>query len=589
MRGLLGRIWRSHRVATVVFALLLLVGSWLFWTQPPLGARHRLWTGPRVSSDGWYYYHALRSLILDGDLDYSNEYKQFGNWYGYGESSIGRPRNPFGIGPALLWAPGFIVGHLIATARDSTEPHRQGNGYSPAEQGAALYLSFLAGWAAVLLGYLFARRFVPAMPALLGALAAGFGGPLLFYTLYEPAVPHALDAFAAALFVFWGLPFGRGRSWRWWIIYGLVAGLCVLVRPQHAVFLGLPAAHLLWEAHRDLPRGRRSAIQRLLLRGAAFSLGLLVVTSPQMLAWKAVYGSWITIPQGPDFMRWAAPMWSEVLFSSRNGLMSTSPAMWLTLVGFPLLIRRHPRVGLFAALLFASQVWVNGAAWDWWAGGAYGGRRFSGLPYLAAYKAKTFRWNTTQPHSERLAATWRLQRIGRQPAFASPLSFPANLVFAWRYDRSMVQYERLVGRYLLDECIGPNAIRRTKKTERVDMRHRSAAAFAGRNTRWTRQGLAIAPGRAEILVPLNRPGGLEVKLHLATPPASDLAMDWQGMPLRLQIGGRNSRIASATIPKTAVGRGIHVLTVRSSRAVVLAALQLKEGRDWPAPWARRLP
>jgi hypothetical protein len=372
-----------------------------------------------------------------------------------------------------------------------------------------------------------------------------------------------------------------------------------------------------------------ASVKALLLRGAVFSLGVIAVLLPQLLAWKAIYGSLITIPQGPDFMRWTEPMWSEVLFSARNGLMSTAPAMWLTLLGFPLLLRRHRKLGVAVALLFASQVWVNGAAWDWWAGGAYAGRRFTGctilfglalaalfasiagrrcavwrsasavgliigllayqLPYLVAYKTKRVRWNETQPFSERISAVWRTDRASRARTLAFPFCFPANAGFALRYGRPPSQYEQLVGRHLLDECVGPNAIRRTKKEDRADLRHAAAAAFAGRNTEPTPAGFVVEAGGAEILVPLNRPGGFELTLALAAPAPDGVALAWQGRRVPTTRDDSDAKTLRATIAKEHVTRGIHVLAVHSPTTVVAVDLRLREVGDWPEPWAWHLP
>ena len=82
------------------------------------------------------------------------------------------------------------------------------------------------------------------------------------------------------------------------------------------------------------------------------------------------------VPQGDGFMRWDAPCWSEVLFSSRNGLFHWAPSHALAALG---LVAACARRGRLAGLLLVGvglQAVVNGAAWDWWGGGSFGGRRF---------------------------------------------------------------------------------------------------------------------------------------------------------------------------------------------------------------------
>src|SRR5262245_16058056 len=66
------------------------------------------------SADAAYYYAYLPSLVLDRDLDFTNQYQVTQNWYRFGPTPIGRPGNVFGIGPAIFELPAFLVGHGLA-------------------------------------------------------------------------------------------------------------------------------------------------------------------------------------------------------------------------------------------------------------------------------------------------------------------------------------------------------------------------------------------------------------------------------------------------------------------------------------------
>jgi hypothetical protein len=52
----------GDRRAAVLLGALVLAGLIVFSGQRPLDTHHDQWRGPHVSSDGWYYYHELRSL-----------------------------------------------------------------------------------------------------------------------------------------------------------------------------------------------------------------------------------------------------------------------------------------------------------------------------------------------------------------------------------------------------------------------------------------------------------------------------------------------------------------------------------------------
>ena len=74
---------------------------------------------PWVASDGTGYYAYTRSLALDGDLDFANEYREMPfphtplNPAQQVIAATGYSFNPFSIGPGLLWLPGFALAHLF--------------------------------------------------------------------------------------------------------------------------------------------------------------------------------------------------------------------------------------------------------------------------------------------------------------------------------------------------------------------------------------------------------------------------------------------------------------------------------------------
>lgn len=99
-------LWVSWALLTLLFFLTGTVGNRPF----------------KVESDGIYYYHFVVSLVLDGDLDFTNDYQRVPldtrteqnldldpyRFLQLPHSLTGKPRNIYPIGPALLWLP-FLV------------------------------------------------------------------------------------------------------------------------------------------------------------------------------------------------------------------------------------------------------------------------------------------------------------------------------------------------------------------------------------------------------------------------------------------------------------------------------------------------
>jgi hypothetical protein len=99
--------------------------------------------------------------------------------------------------------------------------------------------------------------------------------------------------------------------------------------------------------------------------------------------WHAIYGQWLTIPQGSDFFNWTNPQWLPTLFSTRHGLVAWHPIFLLALLGIVPLWKHHRWLALVVLVAFLAQWYINSAASRWWADDAFGGRRFIGtIPLL---------------------------------------------------------------------------------------------------------------------------------------------------------------------------------------------------------------
>ena len=525
-----------------LFAALLAVGT-IAWA---LGREDHGLRTAELHADAPYYYVYWPSL-LHGDLDFTDEYRETHNWYHLGTTPTGRAANVFGIGPVLLDAPLLVAGHAAALATGS-----RSDGFSTWEVRLFTWSSLAWSLAAVWIVYrLVRRRLGGGALAVVGPLACMLAGPVVYYAVRQPGYAHPMATFFTALLVErWDASYDRPRTWTTWLVLGATFGAAMLARPQLALWGVLLAAAAI-----DDVRARRDwRVIAPWLAGAGAAFAVFV---PQLVAWRVLYGEWWTVPQGPGFMRWDAPCWSEVLFSSRNGLFPWSPAYAVFLVALVALVRTQRRLVGFLLAGFALQAIANGAAWDWWAGGSFGGRRFDstyvafavGAAALVAWIARVV------PVAIRRGASWKARahaaaaaivalvvvelvvvnlelvkkttttsaRIGGgEPAstflsrthggelagFVSSLTnLPARAVFAWRHDTSLDAYDRVAGVHVLGET------------------------YPGLNS-FVDQTVAILPapvlddGHAHVLVGLNRRGGLDVTVDT---DATSIA--WNGSPV----------------------------------------------------------
>ena len=78
-------------------------------------------------------------------------------------------------------------------------------------------------------------------------------------------------------------------------------------------------------------------------------------------------------------MRWTTPALGPVLFSDNHGLFSWTPIVLVAVVGLLIMAYRDRVLGGALLLIFAVSWYANAAAADWWAGEAFGARRFVSL------------------------------------------------------------------------------------------------------------------------------------------------------------------------------------------------------------------
>ena len=545
-----------------------LAGGWVALALLALPALAQLHLqGSRLSGDGIMYYVYVRSLMKDADVDFTNEYAHYGRLDREDlrvPTATGRRRSIFAIGPGLMWTPFFAAGEVVGRARQAFGVPTDLSGYGPVHVNAVALGSFLYGFAAVLLVHAVLRRHFRPGVALGAAVMIWLATFLHWYMVQQPAMSHAVSAFASALFL-WLWDRRRGEATvRHHALLGLAVGLAMCIRWQNALFGLLPALDLARAAFRREPRARLAAA------AAALGLGAVLGALPQMLAWNALFGMWLLPypPHGADFVRLDHPFLLQTLFSSRHGLLSWTPALWLGYLGFVPLWRTRPHLAVPLAVPLVAMTYVNACSGDWWAGGSFSNRRFDGLlPALACGMAAALDalrlalrrhpraavavmmvpfivWHAALaeaarrralPERDTVAFPRLLGAAARVVAetAGSPPTWPASWLFAARHDRPPAQYDLLVGRYLF--------YRQNNLGGRVPVGEAADEPLLGEgwSERLEHLGLRARAvlARARLFAPLDVPEDLDVLWTVAG--------DGGPAVLRVHVNGRVAGVVSA--------------------------------------------
>jgi hypothetical protein len=387
MRGVITRA-AAHGDLVLVAVGVLMLGAYISATLLFPKASGRV-----VFGDATHHFIQLRSVVFDHDLNFLNEHVAIYELAGTREetdriladlgTSTGRVRNYMPIGPAILWAPLYLLAIGVDWLRWLAGAGPAPDGFSRGAQMAPGITGVLAATTGVLLSWRTARRLVDQESAFAGTLAVWLGSHALYYSMVSPSYSHAASMLTSSLIVWFWFRTRRDPSLSSIAVLGALVGAASLMRWQDVVFLIVPY----WQAiaWRAPWRSRIAAI-------AAASLAAVLVFSPQMLVWHVLYGQPFAIPQGPSFIQWTSPHPLDVLFSSNHGLFMWTPLVALSIWGLALfLLRNREAAPVILGLVFAAW-YVNAAVADWWAGEAFGARRFLSLfPLLVLGMATWFR------------------------------------------------------------------------------------------------------------------------------------------------------------------------------------------------------
>ncbi|HEY4011833.1 MAG TPA: hypothetical protein VGM06_00735 [Polyangiaceae bacterium] len=566
------------------------------------------------SGDGYYSWLFARSLAFDGDLDFKNDYALCGDPFSLAvDRGTGHADNPYYAGPAVFWVPPLAVlrglwALLLGSARAA---HASCGGWMTA---LTLLVGPLCGALSVWLAFRAASLIVRPSVAAWTALLFAFTSPLFPYSTSVAHYSHVYLTLAVAVMTFVSLRAVVAGPARWdGVSGGAAMAVAVLCRSSAALYAVVPATALVSMRMEGRPLPWR------MVTGAA--LGTAVGAGLTGALYTYLYGRWLVIPQGADYMHFDRAHPLLLLFGVHGGFFFWMPAAWLAVAGLAWGARserlRAWTLGCLAAAV--AEIVVSSAALDWDARWTLGARRLLpltplvilfaslavdrglglrpvaravGLSPVAPRRAAMARWVA--------AAAIALTLVNNIPASTTIRGdenfSQAELYGAWSplrplwrlLDRAGVDVALLpaeayfVARYRLPpssyrDAMTPRYSRSFRTLVREDPAFDMGAPWVGRVTRgarWSEHGLALGDGEAHFVFAAEWPFATHVGLLLESdgPATVDLSsrsplggMHTMG---RASVAGPGVAWAEVAVPEGAFDSGMNEWVLRARGAKV---------------------
>ena len=396
---------------------------------------------PWVRGDGVGYYAYLRSLLIDGDLHFENEWlaanpgflqnrlDASGRLLPENYTATGFVHNHFTVGPALLWAPFVVPVHAGVLAANELGFHVPADGYSRPYLWTMALSTALYGFLGLWLAFRVARHYVDERWALAGAAGVWLGSSLPVYMYFNPSWSHAHSAFSVALFVWYWHRTRDSRTPLQWMALGLLGGLMVNVYYVNGLVMLIPLLELLSAYARYLRESpaRWGTAAGLLAANVMFLAALLAALAPTFYTRGVIYGH----PLGTgyasfDAWNWTAPVILAVLFSSLHGLFSWTPVVLLSVLGLGWLRRADAALAAGFLVVFLAFLYVIASYPTWHGISSYGNRFFVSLTPVFVIGLAVFLERAAQA-----MGNGRWARLAVNGGLALLVLWNAGLVFQW--------------------------------------------------------------------------------------------------------------------------------------------------------------
>lgn len=359
-----------------------------------------MYYGPTIfSHDGFYYFAQLISIFEDGDLYIYNNLESFPV-----ETFI--KGNEFSIGPAIFWAPFYLIGHLFLSLLSLIFP--QVLSVFPEDLlifGLDVGLCNLGTMFYAYLGLKLVSKtlyiyFDDKNIANFGAYFAFFCTPLIYYVFRLPMMAHAIGFFVIALLIYLWTIWHDVLNTKQIFIICFVLGLASLVRMQNVLY-GVIFIPQVVKTIKFLKKDNTTIVflQKLIFMVLIAGGTFLLTYSPQFIAWWVQFGAFSPPVYDEGDFRYFNPRFDEVLFG-QHGFFIWHPLFILCVIGLLDFFMRKDS-NKYDTLVFLLAFFLQSYLWAIWrnpdAGCSFGMRGLiECVPLMAIGLGNVIAWGNTK-------------------------------------------------------------------------------------------------------------------------------------------------------------------------------------------------
>jgi len=358
-------------------------------------------------TDGVSNFVYLRSLVVDHNIDFTNEYEYFDNTKDYpfkfkdlGVTQTGKPVNRYGIGSSILWSPFYITVYNIRAILNIFDYKFSLEGYEyPFVLATALGTAFYGSLGLIAI-YLLLRLYFTPFLSFIAVLSFWFCSPAIFYMYLHPSMSHIPSFFLISTFYY--LLFKRIYQIKphKYFRLGILFSLAVMTRYQDIIHI-IPFIIAIIILIIKLKKENNPKLKKVRYSIIAFIIATILTFIPQMIVWKYLNGSFFSGPT--PYLDYGTNLFKpvhffDVMFSSKNGLFFYHPFLLIAVVGLIIYLKKEWVISIIFLLAFLCTLYLISCWAVWFAGASFGHRMFvsSGIMFafgFAAFYKHIFREN----------------------------------------------------------------------------------------------------------------------------------------------------------------------------------------------------